>query len=83
MSVTSCLRLLATLVIGTIAPPSIAKDEDSSCGKSRFSRSRSDISINLLPKICVTTFAGIGGRPGPSTKGEGRLTEAEDELGAF
>ena len=74
MSVTSCLRLPATLVIGTIAPPSIAKEDDSHWGKSRFSGRRSDISINLLPKICVTTFAGIGGRPGPSINDEVRPT---------
>lgn len=56
MSMMSCLRLLATLVIGTISPPAIAKDYDSHCGKSRFSGIRSVISI----------IAGIEGRPGTS-----------------
>ena len=49
------LCLLATLVIRTITLPSIAKVDDSRCGKSRFSGRRSDISFvaqNLRHYFC-------------------------------
>ena len=75
------LCLLATLVIRTITLPSIAKVDDSHCGKSRFSGRRSDISF--VAQNVVTTFARIGRGPEPSTNDEVRPTWAEDELGAF
>ena len=44
------------------------KEGISSEGFSKLSGSKSASSINLYAKICVTSLAGIGGRPGPRMK---------------
>ena len=68
-------------MIGTIAPPSIVKDEDSHCGDSKFSGNSSDNSINLLARICVTNLGGIGGRPGPRINADDTLIAGRGRVG--
>ena len=51
--------------MGTIEQPSILKEVDSVVGASKFSGMSSDNSMNLPDKMCETSLARTGGRPGP------------------
>ena len=71
------------VVVGTIERPSMIKEVDSVVGAARFSGMSSDSSINLPVKICDTSLAGTGGRPGPKIKAWVQLLPiAEATIGA-
>ena len=55
-------------VVGTIEQPSMIKDGVTVVGVYSFSGMKSDISKNFYAKICATSLAGIGGRPGHKIK---------------